>query len=72
MNQNPRSSFKTIPYKPTDEQKKCHHINYRDLNRKERRAKHFKKINAVGICLDCKLLFISAFDLTFGGDENVK
>lgn len=65
-------SSKTIPYRPTDKQKKCHHINYRDLNRKERRAKHFKKINAVGICLDCKLLFISAFDLTFGGDENAK
>lgn len=69
---NHHSSSKIMPYKPTDEQKRCHHINYRELNRKERRKKPFKTIGAVGICLDCNLLFISAMDLVFGGDKNVK
>lgn len=59
---------KVIPYRPSDAQKKCHHLGYRDFNRKEKRNKHFKKIDAVGICLDCKLLFVLALDLTFGGD----
>ena len=58
-----------IPFKPDDKQKKCHHLKYRDLNRKERRGKYFKKINAVGICLDCNLIFVSPIELVFGDKD---
>lgn len=58
-----------IPYKPSEEQMRCNHLNYTEMNREQKRRKILKKIRAIAYCPDCKVMFVSPAELVFGGDD---
>ena len=63
----------SIPYPKDEKQLKCHHLDIRMLNRKERRYKQLAKMFATHVCLDCGCIFVdpkfSNTELVFGGAD---